>query len=321
MQKQFTPCPACGALGEVNSTCQFCGTTITLKEGTIATDSRIVKQRTVTPIEYANKISMYHNIIGLNSEISKVTIGNQEGIINLNGDLIYPLGNEHIKKYKDNIIQIGNQVLNLENFEYIDNAYHNELIQEKIEKLSNAILNNPSELGMIQIGYLHDAQGYYEPDCIYILNTRRLSNADDYRFSPQLMIMFDTELLNESKIKSRYERLKKCKDFNLLEVLNHYDDDGYDIPEPSKTRYILCGNDIKRCEEISLRLLSQAFDILPEDAANYMNIEDGIFNEGNNKSNVSNNDNSGCMGTLALLISTGIASIYGIVELIKQFIV
>lgn len=106
MQKQFTPCPACGALGEVNSTCQFCGTTITLKEGTIATDSRIVKQRTVTPQQYAEKIYIYHNVkpAGI---FKIVSIGDENGVINLNGDLIYPLGSDEIKIMNDNTIELG----------------------------------------------------------------------------------------------------------------------------------------------------------------------------------------------------------------------
>lgn len=106
MQKQFTPCPACGALGEVNSTCQFCGTTITLKEGTIATNSRIVKQRTVTPQQYAEKIYIYHNVkpAGI---FKIVSIGEENGVINLNGDLIYPLGSDEIKIMNDNTIILG----------------------------------------------------------------------------------------------------------------------------------------------------------------------------------------------------------------------
>lgn len=106
MQKQFTPCPACGALGEVNCTCQFCGTTITLKEGTIATDSRIVKQRTVTPQQYAEKITLYHNVepVGL---LKIVSIGKEYGVVNLNGDLIYPLGSDEINIVNENTIELG----------------------------------------------------------------------------------------------------------------------------------------------------------------------------------------------------------------------
>ena len=91
MAKQYVPCPACGALGEIGSNCQFCNTTIAQKEGVIASNTRIVEKRTVTPQQYAEKISIYHNVKSLDYAYSQVSIGDQKGIINLNGDLILPL--------------------------------------------------------------------------------------------------------------------------------------------------------------------------------------------------------------------------------------
>ena len=91
MAKQYVPCPACGALGEIGSNCQFCNTTIVQKEGVIASNTRIVEKRTVTPQQYAEKISIYHDIKSLIETYSQVSIGDQKGIININGDLILPL--------------------------------------------------------------------------------------------------------------------------------------------------------------------------------------------------------------------------------------
>ena len=91
MAKQYVPCPACGALGEIGSNCQFCNTTIAQKEGVIASDTRLVEKRTITPREYAEKISIYHEVYSLSETYSEVEIGDQKGIINLNGDLIFPL--------------------------------------------------------------------------------------------------------------------------------------------------------------------------------------------------------------------------------------
>lgn len=93
MTKQFTPCPACGAVGEVNSTCQFCGTTILLKEGATPSNARIIKKRTVTPQQYAERISIYEDVYASEEShyLRCVRIGNEEGIINLNGELVYPL--------------------------------------------------------------------------------------------------------------------------------------------------------------------------------------------------------------------------------------
>lgn len=91
MAKQYVPCPACGALGEIGSNCQFCNTTIVQKEGVIASETRLVERRTVTPQQYAEKISIYHDIKSLSETYSQVSIGDQKGIININGDLILPL--------------------------------------------------------------------------------------------------------------------------------------------------------------------------------------------------------------------------------------
>ena len=97
MATQFTPCPACGAVGEVGSNCQFCGTTIILKEGATSSTERVPHVRTVTPQQYAEKISIYQNVEGcINSyNLMYVSIGDEEGLINLNGDLIHPLQHEY----------------------------------------------------------------------------------------------------------------------------------------------------------------------------------------------------------------------------------
>lgn len=106
MQKQFTPCPACGAVGEVGSNCQFCGTSIILKGDAIASTELIPKVRTVTPQQYAEKISIYHNVKPA-GELLIVSIGKQYGLINLNGDIIYPLGNDEIRVVSKDTIGLG----------------------------------------------------------------------------------------------------------------------------------------------------------------------------------------------------------------------
>lgn len=97
MATQFTPCPACGAVGEVGSNCQFCGTTIVLKEGSSLSTERVPHVRTVTPQQYAEKISIYQNVEGSknSSNLMYVSIGDLEGLININGDLIYPLQHKY----------------------------------------------------------------------------------------------------------------------------------------------------------------------------------------------------------------------------------
>lgn len=124
MAVQFTLYPICGKVGEIGSKCLFCGTTIVQKEKIIATNARIVKVRTVSPQEYANKISIYHEIDSkLNFSI--VRIGDQKGVINHNGDLIWPLGNYRIRLVSDFVIFVGHdfytsQYVNLETLEEAD---------------------------------------------------------------------------------------------------------------------------------------------------------------------------------------------------------
>ena len=126
MATQFTPCSACGALGEVGEMCQFCGTPIELKEGAILSNTRLVHHRTITPQQYADKISIYHNVKKVGLDVLSVSIGKQYGLINLNGDLIYPLGDLEIIAVRGNIIQFyesafrKSRYLNLENGQYAD---------------------------------------------------------------------------------------------------------------------------------------------------------------------------------------------------------
>ena len=320
MSKQFTPCPACGAVGEVGSNCQFCGTAIILKEGAIPSDARIVKRRTVTPQQYAEKISIYHNVVGLNSEISKVSIGEQEGIINLNGDIIYPLGNERISKnIQKNIIKIGEKFLNLENFEFVKNPYFNELIFEKIKILSDAILNDPSVEGDVRIGPLKDHAGYDTMDGLIISNIHP-TDVEYYGLSPQLEISFGNSFCGtDDELRYRLERLKSCDDFCSFKTYNINTLSGEIIPELYRIRYILCGYDVERCTEIVLQVLYQAFDISPEDAHNHMECYGDIFGDDNIIDNAEST-NSGCAGMFALMLSIGAASVYGLIEFIGSLI-
>ena len=322
MATQFTPCPACGAIGEVNSTCQFCGTSILLKEGAIISDSRIVKQRTVTPQQYAEKISIYHNVVGLNAEISKVCIGEQEGLINLNGDLVYPLGNERITySVQNGIVRIGRKYLNLETFEYTENVYSNKFVLEKIKLLSDAILKDQSEEGYVEIGFLRDESGEYLGDSLTICNASKfLLYNDTDRLPSQLMIIPLTEcLLNDGELISRIKRINSCDDSQLFKICER-DLDGTIIEERYRTGYILCNHDVERCTELVLQILSQAFDILPDDAHNHMECNSGVFGENGPNEHIPESANSGCLGMFALMIGIGGTGIYGLTQLIGNLI-
>lgn len=107
MSKQFTQCPACGAVGEIDKRCLFCGTIIVSKEGSVISDARIVRQRTISAQQYAEKISIYHNVESLGDGLTMVSIGKMYGLINLNGDIIYPLGNDEICLVSKDTIGLG----------------------------------------------------------------------------------------------------------------------------------------------------------------------------------------------------------------------
>lgn len=154
MAVQFTSCPACGAVGEIGSACQFCGTTIVQKEGVIATNSRIVNVRTVSPQEYANKIAIYRKIESYET-YSIVSIGDQVGVINLNGDLVYPLGKDRIYHSSKTVVQVGHKYVNLEtleeSFDYYfvkdkSNPQHlHRLLEPKTWKIENTYTNIKGE--------------------------------------------------------------------------------------------------------------------------------------------------------------------------------
>ena len=142
MAKQYIPCPACGALGEIGSNCQFCNTTIVQKEGIIASDTRIVEKRTVTPQQYAEKISIYHDLVSLSKTYSVVEIGDQTGIINLNGDLIFPL-----ERRNGSFRRISSSIVALEEKKTIQ--YYNLNTLETITTNKNGFIedkNNPKKL-------------------------------------------------------------------------------------------------------------------------------------------------------------------------------
>lgn len=109
MSKQFIPCPACGVVGQVGKKCTFCSTMIVLKEEDIPTSERAPQRRIVTQQQYAEKISIYHKVKPCVSEntILAVSIGDQHGLININGDIIYPLGNEEIGFANSDTVALG----------------------------------------------------------------------------------------------------------------------------------------------------------------------------------------------------------------------
>ena len=97
--KLYSACPVCGALGIVNEQCEFCGNTIPAgNESNPTYDSRIVEKRTISPAEFAKKISIYHKVGVFSAGCAIASIGSLSGLINLNGDIILPIEHGNIQK-------------------------------------------------------------------------------------------------------------------------------------------------------------------------------------------------------------------------------
>ena len=111
MATQFTPCPACGAVGEVGSNCPFCGTTILLEVGAIPSTTRLIPIRNISEQEYVERISKYQKVLSCerSSKLMRVTIGDETGLINLNGEIVYPLQhNFTIRVISENTLYLEN---------------------------------------------------------------------------------------------------------------------------------------------------------------------------------------------------------------------
>lgn len=91
MNKQYIACPQCGALGEVGTDCEFCGGHIDVKDDSVVCGELIPQHRTISPMDFAKKISIFHNVGNFDGDVAYARIGNLYGVINLNGDLVLPL--------------------------------------------------------------------------------------------------------------------------------------------------------------------------------------------------------------------------------------
>ena len=99
MSNKFAVCPTCGAVSVAGEPCEYCGTPIVVKEDTATYEERIVPKRTISPMAYAQKVSVFKNVGEYICNCSVVSMGGLKGLINLNGDFIFPLEYGEIKIY------------------------------------------------------------------------------------------------------------------------------------------------------------------------------------------------------------------------------
>lgn len=108
MDKTYAACSSCGAIGAVGEVCEFCGNIIEPKPDGRTYSSRIVEKRTIPPDEFARKISCYRDISSFKDRCANVRIGELNGLVNLNGDLVLPLDYKKIIWDSRYAILVGN---------------------------------------------------------------------------------------------------------------------------------------------------------------------------------------------------------------------
>lgn len=96
---RFAVCPSCGAVSVAGEPCEYCGTPIVVKEDTLTYEERIIPKRTISPVAFAQKVSVFKNVGEYICNCAVVDMGGVSGMINLNGDFIFPLEYGVIKIY------------------------------------------------------------------------------------------------------------------------------------------------------------------------------------------------------------------------------
>lgn len=113
MSDKYTVCPTCGAIGQVGAVCEYCGKAINedeIERSVALTFSKeVIPKRTISRQELAEKVSIFSRVyeyIG-KCAIASVYISSvlhddrMYGIVNLNGDILFPPEYDKIVLYKD----------------------------------------------------------------------------------------------------------------------------------------------------------------------------------------------------------------------------
>lgn len=131
MDKTYAACSSCGAIGAVGEACEFCGNIIEPKPDSRTYSSRIVEKRTIPPDEFARKISCYRDISSFKGGCANVRIGDLNGLVNLNGDLVLPLDYKKIIRNSKCAILVGSRDVKFLNL--VDWTFFNPKSREDID--------------------------------------------------------------------------------------------------------------------------------------------------------------------------------------------
>ena len=100
---RFAVCPTCGAVSVVGGPCEYCGTQLVANEDTVTYEERIIPKRTISPMAFAQKVSVFKRVHEYVGNCAVVDMGDLCGMINLNGDFIFPLEFGRIEIYPTGI--------------------------------------------------------------------------------------------------------------------------------------------------------------------------------------------------------------------------
>lgn len=160
MKEKFTVCPSCGAVGLVGETCEYCGTQIVAKEETATYEERIVSKRTINPMAFAQKVSVFKNVGEYICNCAVVSMGHLSGVINLNGDFIFPLEYGRIKLYNTGYVYLQKEsdrfLFDLTSWKRVD--FHLPLYSEE----SGDHKNIPDRLDKVDYGEYYSLTLYWE---------------------------------------------------------------------------------------------------------------------------------------------------------------
>lgn len=192
-------CPLCGVLGKAGEPCEFCGATIVMRNDVTTYEERIISKRTISSMAFAQKVSVFKTVGEFIYNCSVVRMGSLCGLINLNGDFIFPL-------------EYGNIVVFPEGYAYL-------------RKNSEEIIFDLTKWKPLDL----ELSGRGAPDCLYrsVLDGNYYITLnwdwyeDDGHHQINIVCFFD--LNDQVVLWSRYT--KKCN----TGFISHHDDTYVDI--------------------------------------------------------------------------------------------
>lgn len=340
-------CPLCGALGQAGKSCAFCDATIpepnNQTKSKVYAVSRIPKQ-TISPEEFANKISKFQSVESWYDDMAKVSIGELSGVINRNGDFIVPLRYRSLAIDAEGLLIFGERGYN-----DIYDTENNIIYKGVIDQLSDMeepdfcyVLSGDSGTGLqvrrglegqLIISYrFKNSSGLDDRSAIYDINSKQIIFKG---FEVDLLEAYSCYISSHSigdggyKIVSKEGLVKTLTEKYLRGFYLHARNtkDNHRMKDKYKVDESLLEISIYKMEPGEFGLPKEPKSRIkvkpPEDlfaainsAVELYKKENGVVETGTRT--VSNKPNVGCMVALLPLLALGTGATFGIIELIKR---